>query len=137
MELADVETPFLAVDRSVVRANVDRLRSRLDRLGAGLRPHVKTAKSVEVARMLGGGTPGPISVSTLAEAEAFAGAGHRDILYAVGIAPHKLGRVVELRRRGVDLVGDRAAGHEPQTRPRLPYWLVWLVWLVGEVGPPR
>jgi D-serine deaminase-like pyridoxal phosphate-dependent protein len=104
MELADVETPFLAVDRSVVRANVDRLRSRLDRLGAGLRPHVKTAKSVEVARMLGAGTPGPISVSTLAEAQAFAGAGHRDILYAVGIAPHKLARVVQLRRRGVDLV---------------------------------
>ncbi len=99
----DVQTPFLTVDPGVVRANVDRLRARLDRLGTGLRPHLKTAKSVEVARLLHGATPGPITVSTLAEAEAFADAGYRDILYAVGIAPHKLGRVVRLRQRGVDL----------------------------------
>jgi D-serine deaminase-like pyridoxal phosphate-dependent protein len=46
---------------------------------------------------------GPATVSTLAEAEAFAAAGVRDLLYAVGIAPNKLARVVELRRRGVDL----------------------------------
>src|SRR5699024_7433414 len=41
--------------------------------------------------------------STLAEAEFFADAGYTDILYAVGIAPHKLDRVARLRRRGVDL----------------------------------
>ena len=107
MNLDDVQTPFLAVDRSIVRANVDRLRSRLDRLGAGLRPHLKTAKSVEVARPLQDETPGPIAVSTLAEAEAFADAGYRDILYAVGIAPHKLGRVTVLAAERL-----RAAGHE-------------------------
>ncbi|WP_238598136.1 DSD1 family PLP-dependent enzyme [Saccharothrix sp. ALI-22-I] len=102
-DLDDVRTPFLAVDRSTVQANVDRLRARLDRLGAGLRPHLKTAKSVEVAGLLHDGEQGPITVSTLAEAEAFADAGYRDILYAVGIAPDKLGRVVDLRQRGVDL----------------------------------
>lgn len=104
MNLKDVETPFLTVDRSVVQANIGRLRARLDGLGVGLRQHVKTAKSVEVARLLHNGTPGPITVSTLAEAEAFADAGYRDILYAVGIAPHKLARVVALRQSGVDLI---------------------------------
>jgi len=104
VNLDNVETPFLAVDRSVVRANVLRLRSRLERLGTGLRPHVKTAKSVEVARLLHDELPGPISVSTLAEVEEFAAAGYRDVLYTVGIAPHKLGRVVDLRQRGVDLI---------------------------------
>ena len=104
MRLDDVQTPFLAVDRRIVRANVDRLQSRLNRLGVTLRPHVKTAKSIDVAALTHDGRPGPVTVSTLAEAEAFAGAGYRDVLYAVGITPHKLGRVAALRERGVDLV---------------------------------
>jgi D-serine deaminase-like pyridoxal phosphate-dependent protein len=40
----------------------------------------------------------------LAEAEVFAAAGLRDILYAVGIAPQKLDRVLAIRRRGCDLM---------------------------------
>ncbi|GAA1859766.1 hypothetical protein GCM10009836_44920 [Pseudonocardia ailaonensis] len=66
-----------------------------------LRLHVKTAKSVEVARRVHGDCP--ITASTLAEAEHSADAGYRDILYAVGIAPHKLPRVAALLRRGVTL----------------------------------
>ncbi len=46
---------------------------------------------------------GPIAVSTLKEAEKFADAGVRDILYAVGIAPSKLEAVASLRSRGIDL----------------------------------
>jgi D-serine deaminase-like pyridoxal phosphate-dependent protein len=102
--LDDPETPFLAVDRAIVAANTRRLREHLYGLGVPLRAHVKTAKSLEVAALLHDGQPGPITVSTLAEAEAFADAGYRDIVYAVGIAPHKLPRVIALRRRGVDLV---------------------------------
>lgn len=50
-----------------------------------------------------GGSFGPATVSTLKEAEALGAAGVRDILYAVGIAPSKLDRVVGLRRSGIDL----------------------------------
>ena len=46
---------------------------------------------------------GPATVSTLKEAEQFAAAGVRDILYAVGIAPTKLPRVTALRKTGIDL----------------------------------
>jgi D-serine deaminase-like pyridoxal phosphate-dependent protein len=46
---------------------------------------------------------GPATVSTLKEAEHFAAAGVRDIIYAVGIAPGKLARVLALRSAGVDL----------------------------------
>ena len=42
-------------------------------------------------------------VSTLREAEVFADAGVSDMTYGVGIAPQKLGRVLALRARGVDL----------------------------------
>ena len=50
---------------------------------AALRPHMKTAKSIEVARLALAGQPGGITVSTLAEAEYFVGHGLFDQLYAV------------------------------------------------------
>src|SRR6185436_419751 len=73
--LADPDTPFAALDRSVLERNVRRLGDHLDALGVPLRLHVKTAKSVEVASVVFGGATGPITVSTLAEAEQFADAG--------------------------------------------------------------
>lgn len=101
--LADPDTPFAVVDAHRTRRNIARLQARADRLGVTLRPHVKTAKSLDVAALLHDGTPGPVTVSTLAEAEAFADGGYTDITYAVGIAPHKLPRVIALLRRGVRL----------------------------------
>lgn len=98
-----LETPCLLVDEPRMTRNIDRLKTRLDRLGATLRPHLKTCKSVEIARRLMPGPQGPATVSTLKEAEEFAAAGVRDIMYAVGLAPGKLDRVLALRRRGVDL----------------------------------
>lgn len=83
--------------------NIVRLNDRLRRLGVQLRPHLKTAKSIDVARLLMPTPAGPATVSTLREAEQFGGAGVRDILYAVGIAPGKLPQVIELRRSGIDL----------------------------------
>jgi len=80
-----------------------RLRTHLDTLGVALRPHLKTAKSVDVARRVLTGGNGPATVSTLKEAEVFAAAGVRDILYAVSIAPQKLPRVLALRATGCDL----------------------------------
>ncbi len=63
------------------------------------RPHVKTHKTIEGARLQHGGNFGPITVSTLAEAEFFAGGGFRDITYAVPIAPEKLDRAAALASR--------------------------------------
>src|SRR5687767_10799919 len=83
--------------------NIARLGAHLGRLGVPLRPHFKTAKSLEIARRMSGGGTGPAAVSTLREAEVLADAGFSDILYAVGIAPQKLARVAALRARGVDL----------------------------------
>ncbi|MEV7688884.1 DSD1 family PLP-dependent enzyme [Streptomyces bungoensis] len=102
--LAGPDTPFAVVDAAKVRRNAERLARRAGRLGVTLRPHVKTAKSLPVAALLHDAAgPGPVTVSTLAEAEAFADGGHTDITYAVGIARHKLPRVIALLRRGVTL----------------------------------
>ena len=68
-----------------------------------LRPHLKTAKSVDVARRVMNSPAGPATVSTLREAEQFVAAGVRDIIYAVGIAPSKLPQVLALRAKGADV----------------------------------
>ncbi|MEO8217288.1 MAG: alanine racemase [Acidobacteriota bacterium] len=94
-----VATPSLLVDRAVVEANCVRMREKAVRSGVSFRPHVKTHKTLEVARMQGGGELGPITVSTLAEAEWFADGGFEDITYAVPIDPQKLRRAATLMRR--------------------------------------
>lgn len=102
--LASIETPALLLDLGKVQANIDRMAARLARLGVAFRPHVKTAKSVAVARrMLGGAASGPITVSTLREADVFAAEGFADITYAVGITPNKLAHVNRLLGQGVAL----------------------------------
>lgn len=102
--LSELTTPSLVLDEAIMARNIARLTDRAARLDVVLRPHMKTAKSVEVAMRLTGHAPGPITVSTLKEAERFYEAGYTDILYAVGIAPQKLDRVVALRAEGCDLV---------------------------------
>ena len=101
--LSMLPTPSLLLDERRMLANIARLRDRMAGLGVGLRPHLKTAKSVEVARRLLADGTGPATVSTLREAEIFFAAGVRDILYAVGIAPQKLARAAALRTAGCDL----------------------------------
>lgn len=102
-EMLALPTPALLLNVERVRRNIARLQSHLSSLGVPLRPHLKTAKCAEVARMVMATAAGPATVSTLREAEQFAAAGVRDLLYAVGIGPDKLSRVLALRRSGVDL----------------------------------
>jgi D-serine deaminase-like pyridoxal phosphate-dependent protein len=101
--LQELQTPCLILDADRMDRNIARLRRHLDRFDVSLRPHLKTAKSIEVARRVMTSAAGPATVSTLMEAAQFAAAGVRDIIYAVGIAPSKLARVLELRAQGVDL----------------------------------
>jgi D-serine deaminase-like pyridoxal phosphate-dependent protein len=95
-----IETPALLLDAAKLERNCRSMRERLHALGVPLRPHVKTAKNVEVARAALDAASGPITVSTLREAEYFFDHGFGDILYAVGIVPGKIARVAELINRG-------------------------------------
>ena len=96
-----IETPALILDMDKAERNVARLTAHLAPLGVTLRPHIKTAKSIDVAQRLFG--VGPITVSTLKEAEYFASGGFTDITYAVGLAPDKVARVAALCERGTDV----------------------------------
>ena len=122
MRLADLPTPCLVLDRAILERNIAAMASGLARHGVPLRPHMKTAKSIDVARLATAGQPGGITVSTLAEAEYFAGHGISDILYAVGITPQKLDQVAKLNSVGaavivltddLDTAGAIAAHRQP------------------------
>lgn len=101
--LDQIETPTLLLDEARMMRNIERMRAQMQRFGVVLRPHVKTNKCLEVSRRLMSTPQGPITVSTLLEAEQFAAAGVIDILYAVCIAPNKLDHVLRLQAQGVRL----------------------------------
>jgi D-serine deaminase-like pyridoxal phosphate-dependent protein len=103
MQLTDLETPALLLDRTRLDRNLARIREHLTQLDVALRPHVKTAKSMEVVKRALSGEPGGIAVSTLKEAEHFLSHGITDILYAVAIAPNKVEHVSALRAKGADI----------------------------------
>jgi D-serine deaminase-like pyridoxal phosphate-dependent protein len=104
MMLADLPTPCLVLDRGILARNLLGMAATLRRLNVPLRPHMKTAKSIDVARLAIDGQPGGITVSTLAEAEYFAAHGITDILYAVGITPQKLEQVAKLNAAGAQVM---------------------------------
>lgn len=96
-------TPCLLLDVDRMTRNIQTLEAHLERHGVPLRPHVKTCKSIEIARRMMSSTSPGITVSTLAEAEYFFSHGVEDQLYAVGVAPGKLERIARLYRNGLAL----------------------------------
>lgn len=100
---AAVETPAFVIDDAKLTRNLKRGLERAKTLGVTLRPHLKTHKSITIARRQMEHLDGPAAVSTLEEARWFAERGVSDIIYAVGIAPQKLHEVARIRRSGCDL----------------------------------
>lgn len=100
--LQDLPTPAAVLDRAALGRNLARMNAALARRGVPLRQHVKTAKSLEVARLAGAGHGDgrAITVSTLREAEHFTAAGFDDLTYAVGAVPAKVSRLAALVRAG-------------------------------------
>jgi D-serine deaminase-like pyridoxal phosphate-dependent protein len=77
-----LETPCLVVDLDIVDRNIARLAGEARDRGVALRPHVKTHKSVALARLqLAAGAAG-ITVGTVGEAEVMAAGGIDDIFIA-------------------------------------------------------
>lgn len=98
--LDSVATPCLVLERDRLERNLARFAKIVAGRGVRLRPHLKTAKSIDVARLAAPDLATPVAVSTLLEAEYFFGHGYSDILYAVGLGPGKFSRVAALLRAG-------------------------------------
>lgn len=99
MNLYELSTPALAVDLGVLERNLDGMAKRCREQGVGLRPHTKTHKTPELARMqLERGAVG-LTVAKVGEAEVMASAGLDEILVAYPIfGGEKLHRLAALAR---------------------------------------
>ncbi|MEM6784353.1 MAG: alanine racemase, partial [Bacteroidota bacterium] len=82
MPLAHLPSPVLLVDRARLDANLDAMQARADAQGVALRPHVKTHKSVEIARRQRERGAVGLTVATVGEAEVFARFGFDDLCIA-------------------------------------------------------
>jgi len=101
--LNDAASPAAIVDRGKLRRNCGRMTRKAAQNGVDLRPHLKTAKAIEVARIASAGNSGGLTVSTLAEAEYFTNHGFLDLTYAVGLAPDKVAPISQLLRSGAEI----------------------------------
>lgn len=96
--LAELTTPALLLDVGVLERNCEAMTQRAARHGVALRPHLKTAKSADVARRATRGHSGAVTVSTVAEAGYFARHGFTDLTYAVGIDARKIAALHDIER---------------------------------------
>ena len=113
MLVSDLPTPALLVDRARLQANLDAMQARAEVQGVALRPHVKTHKCVEIARLQRDRGARGVTVATVDEAEAFAAAGFDDVRLATPVvSPGKLERVAALAASGarVSFTVDSVAG---------------------------
>ena len=103
MNVETLKTPSLLLDLDRVKKNAARISDVASRNGARLRPHIKTHKCIEVAKIQTAGHNGAITVSTLGEARDFSANGFADITYGVPIEPGKFAAAIEILRSGVKL----------------------------------
>jgi D-serine deaminase-like pyridoxal phosphate-dependent protein len=100
MHFRELSTPALVIDLDILERNLDRMAGYCRDHGLKLRPHTKTHKTLEVARMqLERGAAG-LTVAKTGEAEVMAGADGAEILVAYPIlGAEKLKRLATLARR--------------------------------------
>jgi D-serine deaminase-like pyridoxal phosphate-dependent protein len=99
MKIEELKTPAFLVDLPKLKTNIRAMQKRARKHGVRLRPHVKTHKTAEIARLQIADEASGITVSTLAEARFFQKAGFNDITYAFPISPNKLDEAAELTDR--------------------------------------
>lgn len=97
---SQLDTPALIVDFDIVKRNLAAMQEKADAFGVRLRPHTKTHKMPEMARLqIEMGACG-ITVAKVGEAEVMAARGLKDIFIANEIVGQsKIERIQQLSRR--------------------------------------
>ena len=111
----DLPSPAVLIDLPAVRKNIAAMAAHAKALGVDLRPHWKTTKSAEAARMqLEAGAAGH-TVATAGEALALAGAGFSDIFWAYPpVGTHRISVALDIAQRSRLIVGpDSVAAAKP------------------------
>ena len=104
--VTDLDTPILVIDRAQMEENIRAMANRMHTAGVALRPHFKTSKMIEVAKLqIAAGAVG-FTCATLAEVEALLDAGITDLFWAHAPAtPAKRARIIAANRHGRVSVG--------------------------------
>jgi D-serine deaminase-like pyridoxal phosphate-dependent protein len=104
--LDQLDTPSVLVDLDVVERNVRRMAELARSFGVALRPHCKTHKTLEIARMQREAGASGLTVAKLDEAEVYLDDGHDDVFVANEVVgPAKWARLAAMQRRGRVAVG--------------------------------
>ncbi|MFM7014619.1 MAG: alanine racemase [Actinomycetota bacterium] len=107
------ETPYVVVDRDILERNLDSMAEQARAKGFALRPHAKTHKMPELAKLQEKYGATGITVATIGEAEVFAKKGIRDIFiaYPLYLTDQKLRKLRKLNRKiRLTLAIDSLAG---------------------------
>jgi len=98
-KLNNIDTPAFIVDEAVLRKNITAMQRHCDNQGLKFRPHIKTHKSVKLAKMqLEAGASG-VNCQKIGEAEVMANGGVDDILITFNIiGEQKRRRLLDLHR---------------------------------------
>jgi D-serine deaminase-like pyridoxal phosphate-dependent protein len=93
----ELDTPVVLVDIDRLERNIERMATLARTHGVALRPHVKTHKSIAIARMQVAAGAAGLTAAKLDEAEVFARAGFEDLFIAYElVTPVKLERAIAL-----------------------------------------
>jgi D-serine deaminase-like pyridoxal phosphate-dependent protein len=103
MQIHAIQTPAALIEFDKLRDNCVQMLEHVHALGSRLRPHMKTLKSIEAARLAVDPHHGGIAVATLTEARQFFEGGFKDICCAVCLAPEKLELAARLIEAGAQL----------------------------------
>lgn len=97
MKIYDLETPSVLIDLDIMERNIRRMQDHCNELGLAFRPHIKTHKIPDIARIqLEAGATG-IACQKVSEAEVFTAAGINDIQIPYNIVgPQKTARLADL-----------------------------------------
>ena len=93
--LKDLFTPCLILDRGKLDNNIRKIKSIVSKQKIDFRPHLKTAKCLEITKILVKEFGPRAMVSTIEELEKLKSSGVNDFLYSVAIVPNKLDRIAK------------------------------------------
>ena len=100
MRVSELDTPAVVVDLDILERNLKEMAEYCSRHGLSLRPHTKTHKIPDIARMQVRSGARGITVAKMGEAELMVREGFDDILIAYPlVGPLKLQRLIELTRK--------------------------------------
>ena len=91
--LKNLNTPCLILDQSKLYNNIRKIKTVISSRKLEFRPHLKTAKCREIAKILVKEFGALAMVSTIEEIEQLKGCGISDFLYSVAIIPNKFDRI--------------------------------------------